>query len=78
MFFFFTTPDSVSISLQRFENPKNDGYYLREYTYVPQGSGIVHIAITGDACKSVMEEYREGPTCHLGRRAGAPGCYRLM
>ena len=48
-------------------------YSLREYTYVPQGSGIVYIAITRDACKSVMDLYREGPTCHLGRKAEAPG-----
>ena len=33
---------------------------LREYTYVPQGSGIVYITITRDACSSATRR-RSGP-----------------
>ena len=36
---------------------------LREYTYVPQGSGIVYITITQSACSSATNAPREGPRC---------------
>ena len=38
-------------------------YYLREYTYVPHGSGIVYITITREACSRAKDCHREGPRC---------------
>ena len=37
--------------------------YLREYTYVPHGSGIVYITITRVACSRAKDCHREGPRC---------------
>ena len=37
--------------------------YLREYTYVPHGSGIVYITIAVDGSWGGIDLLREGPRC---------------
>ena len=51
---------------------KNELYNLREYTYVPQGSGIVYITITRGACSSATNAPREGPRRRPATRGGVP------
>ena len=50
----------------------NRAPHLREYTYVPQGSGIVYITITRGACSSATDAAREGPRCLPAPRSGVP------
>ena len=45
---------------------------LREYTYVPQGSGIVYITITRVACSRAKDCHREGPRCPKAPIRGVP------
>ena len=43
---------------------------MREYTYVPHGSGIVYITITREACSRAKDCHREGPRCPKAARVG--------
>ena len=43
---------------------------MREYTYVPHGSGIVYITIAGDGSWGGIDMLRDGPRCPESPIAG--------
>ena len=53
-------------------NIHNYTYNLREYTYVPHGSGIVYITITREACSRAKDCHGEGPRCPKAARVAVP------
>ena len=44
--------------------------HLREYTYVPQGSGIVYITISRDAWRGATDARQRGPRCRPPQEVG--------
>ena len=46
--------------------------HLREYTYVPHGSGIVYMTIKREACSHTKDCHREGPRFPKAAVVGVP------